>query len=75
MGKQVKIYKVTNLNKVDTTRYVEGSLFYTNRSLGILINGGIKNLQTSTPNLRNYVKKDEVKKMIDEALKGDPDEK
>lgn len=70
MGKNVKIFNVDNFRKVDTTKYIEGSFFNNGKSLGVLIGGSIKNVPTSTPNLRNYVKKDEVKKMIDEALKG-----
>lgn len=71
MGKPIKAYKVDNLNKVDPSKYIEGDVFITNRSAGILINGSIKTLSTSTPNLRNYVKKDEVKKMISEAIGGE----
>lgn len=69
MGKPVKAYQVDNLAKVDTTRYTEGSLFITDRSIAILSNGTIKPLQTSPTNLKNYVKKSEVQKMIDEAMK------
>jgi len=67
MGKTVKCYNVENLNNVDTTRYIEGDIFITNRSVGILANGSIKTFSTGTPNLKNYVKKSEVKKMINEA--------
>ena len=67
MGKQVKAYKVDNLSKIDTTRYVEGNLFLTDRSVGILLNGKIRPF-FSTPNMRNYVKKNDVQKMIEEYL-------
>lgn len=69
MGKPVKAYKVENLNKVNTTHYVEGNLFITNKSVGILLDGKVETIFTGKPNLRNYVKKDDVQKMIDESLK------
>ena len=61
--------KVDNLNKVKTDRYKEGELFYTDKEVGILINGKIKKLNTTTPNMSQYVKKSEVEKMIDDKLK------
>lgn len=68
MGKTVKVYEVDNLNKVDTSKYIEGSIFITNRTVGILVNGRIRTFANNPPNLKNYVKKDEVQKMIDEAF-------
>ena len=65
----VKLYKVENFRKVDTTKYIEGSLFMNKNNVGILHDGSIKVLSIGTPNLRNYVRKSEVKKMIDEAIK------
>ena len=61
--------KVDNLNKVKTDRYKEGELFYTDKEVGILINGKIKKLNTTVPNMSQYVKKSEVKEMINKALK------
>ena len=61
--------KVGNLQKVKTDRYKEGDLFYTDKEVGILINGKIKKLNTTTPNMSQYVKKTEVKDMIKQALK------
>ena len=61
--------KVNNLNKVKTDRYKEGDLFFTDKEVGILINGKIKKLNTTTPNMSQYVKKAEVKDMIDDKLK------
>lgn len=69
MGQSVKAYEVNSLNKVDPSKYVKGSLFMTNRSIGILNNGKIKTLSTQSVNLKEYVKKDEVEKMIDDRLK------
>ena len=61
--------KVGSLQKVKTDRYKEGELFYTDKEVGILINGKIKKLNTTTPNMSQYVKKSEVEKMIDDKLK------
>ena len=61
--------KVNNLNKVKTDRYKEGDMFYTDKEVGILINGKIKKLNTTSPNMSQYVKKSEVKDMINQALK------
>lgn len=61
--------KVGSLQKVKTDRYKEGEIFYTDKEVGILINGKIKKLNTTTPNMSQYVKKSEVEKMIDDKLK------
>ena len=61
--------KVESLQKVKTDRYKEGKIFYTDKEVGILINGKIKKLNTTTPNMSQYVKKTEVKDMIKQALK------
>ena len=42
--KKITAYKVNNLSKVDTRFYVEGDHFLTDRSVGILSNGKIKNI-------------------------------
>ena len=49
--------KVESLQKVKTDRYKEGELFYTDKEVGILINGKIKKLNTTAPNMSQYVKK------------------
>lgn len=61
--------KVQSLQKVKTDRYKEGDMFFTDKEVGILINGKIKKLNTTTPNMKDYVKKSEVEKMIDDKLK------
>lgn len=61
--------KVENLQKVKTDRYKEGQMFFTDKEVGILINGKIKKLNTTVPNMSQYVKKSEVEKMIDDKLK------
>ena len=42
--KKITAYKVNNLSKVDPRFYVEGDHFLTDRSVGILTNGKIKNI-------------------------------
>lgn len=42
--KKITAYKVNNLSKVDPRFYVEGDHFITDQSVGILINGKIKNI-------------------------------
>ena len=59
--------KVGSLQKVKTDRYKEGDMFFTDKEVGILINGKIKKLNTT--NMSQYVKKSEVEKMIDDKLK------
>lgn len=84
MGKKITAYKVTNLSKVNTTLYLEGDHFITNRGVGILVNGKIKTIGNDAPDLTGYAKKEDipdvsnyltseqVQQMIDEALEGDP---
>src|SRR5699024_7202103 len=61
--------KVQSLQKVKTDRYKEGELFFTDKEVGILINGKIKKLNTTSPNMAQYVKKPEEEKEIDDKLK------
>ena len=67
MGKKITAYKVTNLNKVDTTLYIEGDHFITDKGIGVLVNGKIKTIGNGTPNLKDYVKKDEIKDFVTES--------
>ena len=67
MGKRNKSYEVKNLNKVNTKLYKNGDIFYTDRSIGILHKGKVKTVGSS-PDLTDYVKKDEVQAMIDDAI-------
>lgn len=64
MVKRVNAYEVQSLNTVDVTNYQQGDIFITNRSIGILAQGKIKTLETSKPNLTNYVTKEELKKIL-----------
>lgn len=80
MGRKISAYRVNNLSKVNTTLYVEGDHFITNRSVGILVNGKIKTIGNEAPDLSDYAKKEdipdvssfltseEVQQMIDNAL-------
>jgi len=80
MGKPIRAYKVKNLSKVNTTLYIEGDHFITDRSVGVLVNGKVKTIGNSPPDLSDYAKKDdipdvsdfltreEVQTMIDEAI-------
>lgn len=65
----IKAYDVKSLASVDVTNYKQGDLFITDRSVGILIDGKIKTLNFDTINLKPYVKKAEVEKMIKKAVK------
>jgi len=68
MLKKVTAYKVTNLSKVDKTLYKEGDIFITSRSVGILVNNEIKTIGNELPDLSQYVKRDEVQQMIEDAI-------
>lgn len=65
---RMNVYEVKALNQVNPMNYKNGDLFITNRSIGVLVNGQIKTLETNTPDLRNYVKKDDVIKLIKKEL-------
>lgn len=68
MGKRNKTYEVKNLSRVNTTLYKNGDMFFTNKSIGVLHNGKIKTIGNNPPDLTDYVKRDEVQQMIDEAI-------
>ena len=55
----MKTIKVNSLNKIDPTKYSEGDLFLTDRSVAIIHNGKIETL----------VKQSDVKKMVREEVK------
>lgn len=62
------VHKVKNLSKVDPTMYMEGDLFISERSSALLLNGKLEPIVKQS-DLKNYVKKKDVQKMIDETLK------
>lgn len=66
---KINVYEVQALNHVNPENYKNGDMFITNRSIGFLINGQIKTVETNTPNLKDYVKKEEVQKMIQKEVK------
>lgn len=51
--------KVSNLTKVDTRNYKEGTVFITDQSVGVLLNGKIEAL----------VKQSELRKIIRQEVK------
>lgn len=64
-----RTFKVKNFKDVKTDRYIEGDIFFNNKQAGILVEGKIMNIK-GTPNMRDYVKKTDVEKMINDAIKG-----
>ena len=60
MRKRVMAYKVTKLEDVDVTWYVEGDIFIDNEGGGVLVNGGIKPISNEV-DLSDYIKKSTVK--------------
>ena len=68
----MKVIPVKNLGSVDVTRYVEGTLFLTDQKIAILHKGKLDPLVKQS-DLRLFVKKKDVAKMIDDALKKEGD--
>src|SRR5699024_2187935 len=66
MERPVNRYKVSNFSKVDTTKYMNGDIFYTDKEVGVLINSKIKKFTASTPNLKDYVKQSDIENFITE---------
>ena len=64
----MKIIHVTSLKKVDPSRYTEGDIFLSEKEKAILHRGKLDPL-VSQSDLKGYVKKKDVQKMIDEAMK------
>lgn len=69
MATKITAYEVKSLHTINVTNYKNGDLFITNRSIGILANGKIQTLETSKTDLSQYVKKADVQKMIEKAVK------
>ena len=63
----MKVIQVNNLKKVDVTRYKEGDIFISEKEKAILHQGKLDPL-VSQSDLKGYVKKKDVQKLIDEAL-------
>src|SRR5699024_12475229 len=66
MERPVNRYTVSNFSKVDTTKYMNGDIFYTDKEVGVLINSKIKKFPASTPNLKEYVKQSDIENFITE---------
>src|SRR5699024_10419996 len=66
MERPVNRYKVSNFSKVDTTKYMNGDIFYTDKEVGGLINSKIKNFAGSMYNIKDYVKQSDIENFITE---------
>src|SRR5699024_73265 len=66
MERPVNRYKVTNFNKIDTTKYMNGDIFYTDKEMGAVINSKIKKYPGSMHNLKDYVKQSDIENFITE---------
>lgn len=64
----MKVLTVNSLEKVDPARYIEGDIFLTEKSIGILHKGKIEPMVKQS-DLKDYVKKKDVAKMIQDGLK------
>lgn len=58
-------HTVNSLNKVDTTKYIEGDVFLTKQSIGIIHNGKMETLVRQS-DVRKIVR-DELKKVKKDA--------
>lgn len=65
----MKTVTVSNMEKVDVTSYLEGDVFISEKKIGVLHNGKIETLVMESDLKKTYVKKSDVVKMIDEAMK------
>jgi len=63
----MKVIEVQNLKHVDVTRYKDGDLFVSKTKKAILHQGKLDPLVTES-DLKGYVKKKDVEKMIEKAL-------
>lgn len=64
----MKVIPVTKLENVDPTRYIEGDVFISDKHIGVLHQGKIEPLVKQS-DLKGYIKKTEVVKLIDAAVK------
>lgn len=63
------VYEVENFHKIDPARYREGDLFITKKTAALLLNGKMEPIVKQS-DLKNYVKKSEIQKLIDKAIGG-----
>ena len=66
----MKAYTVTDLKNVNVTKYVEGDVFLSSKQIGVLHQGTIEPL-IKQADLKEYVKKKDVVKLINDTLKKD----
>ncbi len=64
----MSVYNVQELKHIDVTRYKEGDVFLSQKQIGIIQSGTVEVLMRQS-DLKEYVKKKDVKKMIDDTLK------
>lgn len=63
------VIPVEDFKKVDFTRYKEGDVFLSKKQLAVLQEGKLEILVKQS-DLKDYVKKKDVQKLIDDKLKG-----
>lgn len=54
------VVKVQNIKKIDATKFRNGDIFITGTKAYMLVEGKPKPLTTVTPNLKEFIKKDEL---------------
>lgn len=64
----MKVLTVNDIKKVDATRYIEGDIFLSKKEIGILHQGKIEPMIKQS-DLKEYVKKKDAQKLIDDTLK------
>ena len=64
----MNVYPVNNIGKVDISRYKEGDVFTSDKKIGMIHNGKMEMLVRES-DLKEYVKKKDVQKLIDDTLK------
>lgn len=66
--RKVNVYTVTKFSNVDTTLYIEGSLFIEEGTdkVAVLADSKLKQINGTIPSLTGYIKETEVKKMIND---------
>lgn len=64
----MKTVPVTDLKKVNASQYLEGDVFISDKEMGVLYKGKIEPLLMKK-DLKEYVKKKDVQKMITDMMK------
>lgn len=61
------VIKVQNIKKIDATKFRNGDIFITGTKAYMLVEGKPKPLTTTAPNMKEYLKKDELEKYLKET--------